>query len=264
MALPACINGTISVTEKRAALDGWATHVMAVVECRNSKGNLVKPARRFNPSMSNEALKDGSLSELVYEFATYMLGQHASVVRKCLTRSDSFEEYERLIGIASPHREFRERIAVEIARYIVGAWIESTPPYGDLKEKAKKSHHRLKILRNRLVRTAQPLVGNSEYDRAFVECVYDSHQLNTYKRPRGRTRKDFAKIFEDRVATIFLDVTGKPPTIINNRDRDNGGLYGALLKVLDRDTNRLATFMKLDRSRLSATLGRVARLRRKK
>jgi hypothetical protein len=88
--------------------------------------------------------------------------------------------------------------------------------------------------------------------------------LNAHRRARGRARKDFAKIFEDRVAKIFVDVTGKPPTIVNNRDRDNGGLYGALLEVLTRNTNRLATLMKLDRSRLSANLGRVARQKRKK
>jgi hypothetical protein len=95
--------------------------------------------------MSDKTLNVGSLSEFVYEFSAFLLKQRSSVVLKCLTRSGSFEEYERIIGITSPHLEFRKRIAVEIARYIDGAWIEATPPWGDLKEKAKKSHHRLKF-----------------------------------------------------------------------------------------------------------------------
>jgi hypothetical protein len=218
----------------------------------------------LSPSVSKETLKDDSFDKVIYTFAAHLLRQHSSIVLKCLTRSGSFEEYERIIGVTSPHLEFRQRLAVEIARYVGGAWIEATPLEGDLKERAKKSQHRLKILKNRLVRTKQPLIGNPEYGRAFAECVYDRHQLNACKRPRGRTQKNFATLFVDRVAKIFIDVTGKPPTIVNNRQGDNGGVYGALLKELTRDTFQLAKVMDLTPSRLSATLGRVARQKRKR
>ena len=152
---------------------------------------------------------------------------------------------------------------MEIARYIDGAWIEATPPEGDLKQKAKLSHHKLKILRNRLIRAKRPLVGSSEYCMAFAECVYDKYLLNANKRPRGRVTKQFADFFAKRVGQIFTAVTGRPATIQNSRHGDNTGPFGELLKELQIDISLLAKCLDTNRSRLSGNLARLARQGRK-
>jgi hypothetical protein len=202
--------------------------------------------------------------EYIREVSAALLKVRSSVVFKTLTKWGTFEKYEMIVGIAAPHSQFRQRLAVEIARYIDGAWIEATPPDGDLAQIAKASRHRLRITENRLTRSKRPLIGDAMFHRAFAERTYDQHRLNAHKRPRGRATKEFAAIFVERAAKIFTEVTGAPATIVNNRDGDNGGVFGRLLEEITRDTLDLASGLKLDRSRLSANLARLARQKRKK
>ncbi len=202
--------------------------------------------------------------ECIREVSAALLKVRSSAVFKMLTTRGSFEKYEKIVGIVAPHSQFRQRLAVEIARYIDGAWIKSTPSEGNLRQKAKQSYHRLKITKNRLVRAKEPTIGNPEYHAALAERTYDQHRLNEHKRPRGRVRKEFAAIFVGHAAKIFTDITGTPATIVNNRDGDNGGVFGRLLEEITRDTHQLANSMELDPSRLSANLARSARQKRKK
>jgi hypothetical protein len=199
--------------------------------------------------------------DIYYRLSELLLQHTSSIVFNALTKSDSFDEYERIIGITSPHRDFRRRLAVEIARYIDGAWMEAMSPAGDLKQKQKAAHHQLKITRNRLARARRPLMGNPDYDKAVVEAVYYRHELNKYKRPRGRVEKEFAAIFVQRAGDIFTSVTGERVSFINYGDQANGGAFGELLKAITRDTHQLAIALKLDRKRFSANLARYARHR---
>jgi hypothetical protein len=207
--------------------------------------------------MSNEPFT----VEYIREVSAALLKVRSSDVFKRLTTRGSFEKYEEIVGIAAPHFQFRQRLAVEIARYIDGAWIEATPPEGDLAQIAKASRHRLRITENRLTRSKRPLIGDAKFHRAFAERTYDQHRLNAHKRPRGRATKEFAAIFVERAAKIVSEITGNPATI-HNRDGDNGGLFGKLLDKITSDTLYLAKSMKLDRSRLSANLARLARQKR--
>jgi hypothetical protein len=213
--------------------------------------------------MSDDATAKASRGETIYDRVAALLSrQNSPIVFRALTRWGSFDEYEGLLGIASPNHDFRRRLAVEIARYIDGAWIEAMPPTGDLEQKVKIARHKLKIIKNRLTRAKAPMIGNPDYKKAFVEHVYYQQELNIYKRPRGAVRKDSSANFAQRTAEIYTSVTGKEATIINNRDSDNGGLFGELLKKLTRDTLRLANALKVDPSRLSGNLARYARHRR--
>jgi len=198
------------------------------------------------------------------EIAALLVRQLSSTVCNVLTKHRLFEEYERIIGIASPHHAFRKLLAWELARYLQGAWVEAMSDTRELEEKAKASRHKLKILRNGLNRAHRPLEGNPEYERAFTEAVFDRHYLGNNKAPRGRPRQEFTAIFVDRTAEIFRRFSGKDPVIINNRDQDNGGPFGEFLTALKRDTLTLAKALGWDQRRLSANLARYARHRRNK
>jgi hypothetical protein len=199
----------------------------------------------------------------IYERAAALLQETSSIVFKALTKSGSFAKYEQVIEVVSPHSEFRRQISIEIARYIDGAWIEATSPVDDLKRKLKVARHTLKISRNRFSRANAPPVANPAHDNAFIEFLYYQQELNDHKLPRGRVQKESAAIFVRRAAEIFTRFTGRPATIINDRDGDNTGPFGELLKAIVSDTLCLTKALKLDPRRLSTNLARLARNKRR-
>jgi hypothetical protein len=206
------------------------------------------------------------MSDSAYQTAAALLvRQLSSIAFNVLTKRRLFDKYERILGLESPHDAFRHRLAWELARYLQGARVEAmSDTQEELEEKAKASRHTLKILRNRLNRAHRPLEGNPEYQKAFTAAVFDRHELNNNKAPRSRPRNKFSAVFIERIADIFRSFTGEEPVIVNNRNQDNGGLFGEFLKELTRDSLCLARALEWDRSRLSANLARHARHRRPK
>jgi hypothetical protein len=197
----------------------------------------------------------------IYErAAAILLRQMSSIVFKALTKSGSFDDYEQIIGIESPHADFRRRLSVEIARYIDGAWMQATCPTGDLGQKVKAARHKLKISRNRLNKRA--LTGSPDHDKAFYEWLYHKVEFDDHKLPRGRAKNEFAAFFVQRTAEIYAAITGRE-AVIDNRDNDNGGPFGEFLQAITDDTHGIANALRLDRKHLSTSLARQARYLRK-
>ncbi|HVI51243.1 MAG TPA: hypothetical protein VM661_08550, partial [Candidatus Sulfotelmatobacter sp.] len=92
----------------------------------------------------------------------------AGTVCRALRRAGRFRKYEEKIH-ATIGSDAEWLISYEIARYVFGAWVEGTPPEGDLRKQKKKVLHTRRILRNRLARQPGDRTLSAEYNKAGAE-----------------------------------------------------------------------------------------------
>jgi len=211
---------------------------------------------------------DAAITSFVGAYLTWMAG----TVCRALRRAGRFRKYEEKIH-ATIGSDAEWLISYEIARYVFGAWVEGTPPEGDLRKQKKKVLHTRRILRNRLARQPGDRTLSAEYNKAGAEWLYIQTELDRYKGVRKGQDKESASVFIEKMADIYTKCTCNAAVIGYGKHGGEQGGFSDLLRETGEDALKIyGDFQKIygkiemttaPAKRLSGNLPRLARALKK-
>jgi len=177
---------------------------------------------------------DAAITSFVGAYLTWMAG----TVCRALRRAGRFRKYEEKIH-ATIGSDAEWLISYEIARYVFGAWVEGTPPEGDLRKQKKKVLHTRRILRNRLARQPGDRTLSAEYNKAGAEWSCIQTELDCYKGKRMGQTKESAHIFIVKLADIYKGCTTHEASIGYSKQGNEQGDFSELLRATNEDALKI-------------------------
>jgi hypothetical protein len=200
----------------------------------------------------------------IQAFVRGYVARMADTVYRALRKARRFQVYSTKIRSRIDSKT-EYLISYEIARYVFGAWVEGTPPEGDLRKPEKDARHHLRISRNRWQKRQNDRLLEAEYVKAGAEWSHTRTALNSARGNKGRKRKDSARLFINKIAGIYADCTGCHANIGCGKNGVEQGSFSELLRETADDARKIyscfhrAGIIAVSAQGLSGNLPRLAR-----